>query len=111
LKGAHDIQLQKPVKQELGGGYKIFLFDDLEFYEGVQNEEEFLTSQERQSIVRHILFSIRILQKQEINQIKFKVNQSLSNLENLQFQIKHSSFLFSTTWFRKKINSTSYSIT
>jgi len=33
LKGAHDLQLEKPIKQELGGGYKIFIFDDLEFYE------------------------------------------------------------------------------
>jgi hypothetical protein len=37
LKGAHDLQLQKPIKQEFGGGYKIFLFDELEFYEGKMN--------------------------------------------------------------------------
>jgi len=35
LKGAHDLQLEKPIKQEFGGGYKIFLFDELEFYEGL----------------------------------------------------------------------------
>jgi hypothetical protein len=34
LKGAHDLQLEKPIKQEFGGGFKIFLFDELEFYEG-----------------------------------------------------------------------------
>ncbi len=55
---------------------------------GVQDEDQFLTSQERQSIVRHLLFSIKIIQNKEINGIKFKVNQSLSNLENLQFEIK-----------------------
>ncbi|CAF4407836.1 unnamed protein product, partial [Adineta steineri] len=54
LKGAHDIQLEKPIKQEFGGGYKIFIFDELEFYEGVENEDKFFTSQERQSIVRHL---------------------------------------------------------
>ncbi|CAF0734298.1 unnamed protein product [Adineta steineri] len=77
LKGAHDIQLEKPIKQEFGGGYKIFIFDELEFYEGVENEDKFFTSQERQSIVRHLLFSIRIIHKHEINGIKFKVDQSL----------------------------------
>ncbi len=35
LKGAHDLQLEKPIKQEFGGGYKMFLFDELEFYEGL----------------------------------------------------------------------------
>ena len=34
LKGAHDLQLQKPIKQEFGGGYQIFIFDELDFYEG-----------------------------------------------------------------------------
>jgi hypothetical protein len=34
LKGADALQLEKPIKQEFGGGYQIFLFDELEFYEG-----------------------------------------------------------------------------
>ncbi len=34
LKGANALQLEKPIKQEFGGGYQIFLFDELEFYEG-----------------------------------------------------------------------------
>jgi hypothetical protein len=51
------------------------MFDSI----GVENEEEFFNSQERQSIVRHLLFSIRMIQKQEINGIKFKLDQSLSN--------------------------------
>ena len=34
LKGAHDLQLHKPIKQEFGGGYRVFIFDELEFYEG-----------------------------------------------------------------------------
>ncbi|CAF3704136.1 unnamed protein product [Rotaria sp. Silwood1] len=77
LKGAADLQLEKPIKQEYGGGYKIFFFDDLEFYEGVEDEDKFLTSQERQLIVRHLLYSIKIVQEQEINGVKFKIDQSL----------------------------------
>jgi hypothetical protein len=34
LKGADALQLEKPIKQEFGGGFQIFLFDELEFYEG-----------------------------------------------------------------------------
>ena len=34
LKGADALQLEKPIKQELGGGFKVFLFDELDFYEG-----------------------------------------------------------------------------
>ena len=37
LKGADALQIEKPIKQELGGGYQIFLFDELEFYEGKIN--------------------------------------------------------------------------
>ncbi|CAF1031437.1 unnamed protein product [Rotaria sordida] len=77
LKGADDLQLEKPIKQEFGGGYKIFFFDELEFYEGVQDEDKFFTSQERQLIVRHLLFSIKIIQKQVISGIEFKIDQSL----------------------------------
>jgi hypothetical protein len=34
LKGADTLQLQKPIKQEFGGGHKIFVFDELEYYDG-----------------------------------------------------------------------------
>jgi hypothetical protein len=94
LKGADVLQLEKPIKQEFGGGYQIFLFDELEFYEGnievfigyfivrmslgVQDEEKFFSTQERQSIVLHLLNSIRIVEEQKINGIRFKVDQSLS---------------------------------
>jgi hypothetical protein len=37
LKGADALQLEKPIKQEFGGGYQVFLFDELEFYKGKNN--------------------------------------------------------------------------
>ncbi|CAF2667701.1 unnamed protein product [Rotaria sp. Silwood2] len=77
LKGADTLQLEKPIKQEFGGGYRIFLFDELEFYEGVEDEENFFSTQERQSIVFHLLYSIRIIENEIINGIKFKIDQSL----------------------------------
>lgn len=78
LKGANALQLEKPIKQEFGGGYRIFLFDDLELYDGVEDEEKFFNAQERQSIVLHLLYSIRLTEAKTINRIKFKVDQSLS---------------------------------
>lgn len=78
LKGADALQLEKPIKQELGGGYQIFLFDELEFYEGVEDEENFFSNQERQSIVLHLLSSIRIRENERINGIIFQIDQPLS---------------------------------
>lgn len=78
LKGADALQLEKPIKQEFGGGYQIFLFDELEFYEGVEDEENFFSNQERQSIVLHLLSSIRIRENERINGIKFQIDQPLS---------------------------------
>lgn len=85
LKGANTLQLEKPIKQELGGGYQIFLFDELEFYEGVEDEEKFFSTQERQSIVLHLLYSIRIIENESLNGVKFKIDQSLSIDKNLLF--------------------------
>ena len=77
LKGADVLQLEKPIKQEFGGGYQVFLFDELEFYEGVQEEDRFFSTQERQSIVLHLLYSIRMVDEQLLNGVKFKVDRSL----------------------------------
>ncbi|CAF1567757.1 unnamed protein product [Rotaria magnacalcarata] len=77
LKGADELQLEKPIKQEFGGGYKIFFFDELEFYEGVEDEDTFFTSQERQSIVQYLLYSIKIVHQQEISGVEFKIDQPL----------------------------------
>lgn len=78
MKGATALQLEKPIKQEFGGGYQVFVFDELELYEGVEDEENFFTSQERQSIVFHLLYAIRMQENEVINGIKLKIDQSLS---------------------------------
>ncbi len=46
---------------------------------GVEDEDHFFSTQERQSIVLHLLYAIRILENETINGIKFKIDQSLSN--------------------------------
>ncbi|CAF1615190.1 unnamed protein product [Rotaria magnacalcarata] len=77
LKGAEALQLEKPIKQEFGGGYQRLLFHELDIYEGVEDEDKFFSTQERQSIVFHLLYSIRILENETLNGIKFKIDQSL----------------------------------
>ena len=45
---------------------------------GVEDEDKFFSTQERQSIVLHLLYSMRINENQLLNGIKFKLDQSLS---------------------------------
>lgn len=44
----------------------------------MQDEENFFNTQERQSIVHHLLYSIRMRENEVINGIKFRTDQSLS---------------------------------
>lgn len=46
---------------------------------GVEDEENFFSTQERQSIVFHLLYSIRMTEAERINGIRFQIDQSLSN--------------------------------
>jgi len=45
---------------------------------GVEDEENFFSTQERQSIVLHLLYSIRMTEDQRINGIQSQIDQSLS---------------------------------
>lgn len=55
LQGAEYLELKKPIKPNFGGGVKEFIFEEQEFYDQIENEEKFLTSQERQSIIYEML--------------------------------------------------------
>ncbi|CAF0827149.1 unnamed protein product [Brachionus calyciflorus] len=59
LQGAEDLEIKKIIKTNYGGGIKEFIFDEQEFYENIENEDLFLTTQERQSIIYDILYQIR----------------------------------------------------
>lgn len=47
------------IKTNYGGGIKEFIFDEQEFYENIENEELFFTTQEKQSIIYDILYEIK----------------------------------------------------
>jgi anoctamin-8 len=59
LKGAEELEFKKPIKSTYGGGIKEFIFEEQEFYENIEDEELFLTTQEKQSIIYEILNRIK----------------------------------------------------
>ncbi|KAK3610260.1 hypothetical protein CHS0354_022322 [Potamilus streckersoni] len=77
LKGAEEIGLQKPLKSVYGGGKKEFMYDEQECFEGVEDETGFFSSQERQSIVYHMLLNLRALEGETLGKIKFLEGQSI----------------------------------
>ncbi|ESN98167.1 hypothetical protein HELRODRAFT_144788, partial [Helobdella robusta] len=78
LKGADELAIKKPVKSEFGGGFKEFVYDDREFFEGaLDNVRCFLNSEERQSIIRHLLMNLRAQEGDEVEGIKFLEGQAL----------------------------------
>ncbi|KAL3867152.1 hypothetical protein ACJMK2_044375 [Sinanodonta woodiana] len=77
LKGAEEIGLQKPLKSVYGGGKKEFMYDEQECFEGVEDERGFFSSQERQSIVYHMLLNLRALEGETLGKIKFLEGQSI----------------------------------
>ncbi|CAF0906326.1 unnamed protein product [Didymodactylos carnosus] len=92
LKGAESLQLEKPIKSQFGGGFKSFIFDEFAFYDNVECEQSFLTSQERQSIGFFLLNEIKIQQRQEVSGIKFKPEQKLSKSTIIVIMSNHFYF-------------------
>lgn len=67
LKAAEEIHLPKPLRQEFGGGLKEFVGSMVSCFENSSNELQFFTTQERQSLVLHILHSLRATSKDSCN--------------------------------------------
>lgn len=77
LRGAEEIAIRKPIKSEYGGGNKEFVHEDQEYFVGVDDSSTFLTSEERQSIVRHFLFNLRAHQGDQLDRIRFLEGQAI----------------------------------
>lgn len=77
LEGAEELGIRKLLRAEFGGGMKEFVVEDQECFEGVAHEETFLTSQERQSIVYHMLTNLRATQGEELENVKFVEGQPI----------------------------------
>jgi anoctamin-8 len=59
LKVAEEVHLPKRLRQEYGGGLKEFVGTEAMYFEGNNDETHFFTTQERQSLVLHLLHTLR----------------------------------------------------
>ncbi|XP_031826677.1 anoctamin 8 white walker isoform X2 [Nomia melanderi] len=59
LKAAEEVHLPKTLRQEFGGGLKEFVGSEANCFEGSDDEAQFFTTQERQSLVLHLLHTLR----------------------------------------------------
>ena len=77
LRGAEDITLHKRIRSEYGGGLKEFVYEDQEYFEGVEDSATFLNSQERQSIVKNLLDNLRATEDDQLGNIRFLDGQAI----------------------------------
>ncbi len=77
LRGAEELALHKPIRSEYGGGLKEFVYEDQEYFEGVSDHGSFLNSQERQSIVQHMLFNLRATEGDQLDKNTFVDGQAI----------------------------------
>ncbi|XP_022255479.1 anoctamin-8-like, partial [Limulus polyphemus] len=77
LKGAEQLRLRKRLKPVFGGGMKEFVFEEQDFFENVEDSDNFFSSQERQSIVLHLLHSLRADEGDHLHCINFVEGQSV----------------------------------
>ena len=75
LKHASEVGIFKRLTSECGGLLKEFDYDDRSHFEGVDDPRHFLTDQERQSIIKHMLFSVRAESDDHVDQINFLQGQ------------------------------------
>ena len=77
LQGAEELGIRKPLKSDFGGGIKDFVLEDQECFEGVSEERSFLTSQERQCIVNHMLTNLRAEEGEQVDGVRFLEGQPI----------------------------------
>ncbi|XP_051025711.1 anoctamin-8 [Acomys russatus] len=77
LRGADELGLRKAVKAEFGGGTRSFSCEEDFIYENVESELRFLTSQERQSIIRFWLQNLRAKQGEALHNVRFLEDQPI----------------------------------
>uniref|UniRef100_A0A915I863 Anoctamin n=1 Tax=Romanomermis culicivorax TaxID=13658 RepID=A0A915I863_ROMCU len=77
LRGAELLNLKKRLKPEWGGGYREFVYDEHDCYENVENKGQFLTSQERASILLNLLQSVRAGSNDTLAGISFREGQCI----------------------------------
>lgn len=80
LRGAEELGIQKLLKEDLGGGMKEFTFEEQECFYNIEDENQFFSSQERQSIIHHLLDNLRAIEGEQLGKVKFVEGQSIGIL-------------------------------
>lgn len=80
LRGAEELGIQKLLKEDLGGGMKEFTFEEQECFYNIEDENQFFSSQERQSIIHHLLDNLRAIKGEQLGKVKFVEGQSIGIL-------------------------------
>lgn len=89
LKAAEEVHLPKAVRPERGGGLKEFVQTEMNCFEGIEEEGFFFTTQERQSLVLHLLQTLRAVQGDSLPGLKLIEGQAIgSNASLYRFKIQ-----------------------
>ena len=78
LKDAAELGIRKPLRHRYGGGITEFVYAERHRFSGIEQPKYFLTSQERQTIVRHTLFKLRSDGTDTIENFTFEFGQPIS---------------------------------
>ncbi|XP_075216238.1 anoctamin 8 white walker [Lycorma delicatula] len=77
LKAAEEVHLPKAVRPERGGGLKEFVQTEMNCFEGIEEEGHFFSTQERQSLVLHLLQTLRAVQGDTLPGLKLIEGQAI----------------------------------
>ncbi|XP_069166771.1 anoctamin-10 isoform X3 [Procambarus clarkii] len=77
IKGGEEMRLVKRMKTEYGGGLRELSHTELGIFQGVEDGATFFTTLERQSIVLHILNSLRATQGEAVEGTTFREGQAI----------------------------------
>ncbi|XP_071516788.1 anoctamin-10 isoform X3 [Panulirus ornatus] len=77
IKGGEEMGLVKRTKQEYGGGLRELSHAELGIFQGVEDGTTFFSTLERQSIVLHLLHSLRATQGEAVEGTTFREGQAI----------------------------------
>lgn len=77
IKGGEEMRLVKRTKQEYGGGLRELSHTELAIFQGVEDGGTFFSTLERQSIVLHLLHSLRATQEEAVEGTTFREGQAI----------------------------------
>ena len=77
LKGAEELSIKKRLNDDLGGGLKEFMVADADCFKGSDDLNTFLSTEERQRVVRHYLYNLRAKTDDHVGKLVFLEGQAI----------------------------------